>query len=128
MAKKKVKQITEYLPLTESSFYILLTLTKPLHGYAMMQEIETLSKGAVTIGPGTLYGAFSTMEQEGLIKMVREEGRRKEYLLTPKGAAVLLEQIKRYETMLENARNVTLKLNALIEESEVSDGRDHPKI
>jgi DNA-binding PadR family transcriptional regulator len=118
MAKRKEKQITEYLPLTESSFYILLTLTQPLHGYAMMQEIEQLSKGSVIIGPGTLYGAFSTLEQEGLIKMVREEGRRKEYLLTPKGAAVLLEQIKRYETMLENGRNIIATLKSLEKESE----------
>lgn len=118
MAKKKEKQISEYLPLTESSFYILLTLTQPLHGYAMMQEIEQLSKGSVTIGPGTLYGAFSTMEQEGLIQMVREEGRRKEYLLTPKGAAVLLEQIMRYETMLDNGRNIKAALKSLVNKSE----------
>jgi DNA-binding PadR family transcriptional regulator len=104
MAKKKEKQIADYLPLTESSYYILLSLTKPLHGYAMMQEIEDLSKRSVTIGPGTMYGAFSTMEEEGLIEMVREEGRRKEYLLTPKGAAVLLGQIKRFEIMIENSK------------------------
>jgi len=125
MAKKKEKQITEYLPLTESSYYILLTLTKPLHGYAMMQEIEALSKGAVTIGPGTLYGALSTMEQEGLIKMVREEGRRKEYLLTPKGAAVLLEQIKRFETMLENGSNIKAMLKSLKKEYEETNGRNN---
>ena len=125
MKKKQEKQIIEYLPLTESSYYILLTLTKPLHGYAMMQEIEVLSKGAVSIGPGTLYGAFSTMEQEGLIKMVREEGRRKEYLLTPKGAAVLLEQIKRYETMLENGRNVKAALQSLEKESEDTNERNN---
>jgi DNA-binding PadR family transcriptional regulator len=124
MAKKKEKQISEYLPLTESSFYILLTLTQPLHGYAMMQEIEQLSKGSVTIGPGTLYGAFSTMEQEGLIQMVREEGRRKEYLLTSKGAAVLLEQIMRYETMLDNGRNIKAALKSLINKSEDTNERN----
>lgn len=121
MTKKNEKQIADYLPLTESSFYILLTLTKPLHGYAMMQEIEHLSKGTVTIGPGTLYGAFSTMEQEGLIKMVREEGRRKEYLLTSKGAVVLLEQIKRFETMLEKGRNLKKDLKSFVNKSEVKD-------
>jgi len=121
MAKKKEKQVADYLPLSESSYYILLTLTKPLHGYAMMQEIEDLSKGSVTIGPGTMYGAFSTMEGEGLIEMVREEGRRKEYLLTPKGAAVLMEQINRFETMLENGRNQNKVLKSLAGKSEVQD-------
>ena len=121
MAKKKVKVVADYLPLSESSYYILLTLTKPLHGYAMMQEIEDLSKGSVTIGPGTMYGAFSTMEGEGLIEMVREEGRRKEYLLTPKGAAVLIEQINRFETMLENGRIQNKVLKSLAGKSEVQD-------
>jgi len=121
MAKKKEKQVSDYLPLSESSYYILLSLTKPLHGYAMMQEIEDLSKGSVTVGPGTMYGAFSTMEGEGLIDMVREEGRRKEYLLTPKGAAVLMEQINRFEIMLENGRIQNKVLKSLAGKSEVQD-------
>ena len=121
MAKKKEKVVADYLPLSESSYYILLILTKPLHGYAMMQEIKDLSKGSVTIGPGTMYGAFSTMEGEGLIEMVREEGRRKEYLLTPKGAAVLMEQINRFETMLENGRIQNKVLKSLAGKSEVQD-------
>ena len=119
MTKKKEKQIADYLPLSESSFYILLTLTKPLHGYAMMQEIEDLSKGSVNIGPGTLYGAFSTMEEEGLIEMVKEEGRRKEYLLTSKGAAVLLGQIKRLEVMVENASQQIHTLKTITNNREV---------
>jgi len=119
MTKKKGKQLEDYLPLSESSFYILLTLTKPLHGYAMMQEIEDLSKGSVAIGPGTMYGAFSTMEGEGLIEMVREEGRRKEYLLTSKGAAVLLAQIKRLEVMVENASQQINTLKTITKNREV---------
>ncbi|MFN2304161.1 MAG: hypothetical protein ACK2TV_10565, partial [Anaerolineales bacterium] len=63
--------------------------------------------------------------QEGLIKMVREVGRRKEYLLTPKGAAVLFEQIKRYETMLENGRNVKAALQSLEKESEDTNERNN---
>jgi len=104
MKTNKVKQTAEYLPLTESSFYILLTLTKPLHGYGIMQEVEALSKGAVTLGPGTLYGALTTMEKEKLVELARVEGRRKVYLLTPKGAEVLLSQIERIEVMLKNAK------------------------
>ena len=124
MSKNKEKQFADYLPLTESGYYILLTLIKPLHGYAMMQEIEDLSNGTVTIGPGTLYGAVATMEQAGLIELVREENRRKEYLLTAKGALVLMEQIKRFETMLNNGRNRNIILKSFVSKREVQDERN----
>ena len=90
----------------------------------MMQEIEDLSNGTVTIGPGTLYGAVATMEQAGLIELVREEDRRKEYLLTAKGALVLMEQIKRFETMLKNGRNRNSILKSLVSRREVQDERN----
>ena len=49
----------KYLPLTESTCYIMLTLVEPLHGYAVMKKVEEISKGTVKVGPGTLYGAFT---------------------------------------------------------------------
>ena len=58
------KQIRKYLPLTESTFYILLTLQEPLHGYAVMQTVREISQGTVEIGPGTLYGAFTNLEKK----------------------------------------------------------------
>ena len=48
----------KYLPLTESTAYILLALSEPLHGYGVMQKVEHISEGTVRIGAGTLYGAF----------------------------------------------------------------------
>ncbi len=118
MDKETEKLFQDFLPLSESSYYILLTLTKPLHGYGMMQEITTLSKGTVTIGPGTLYGALSSLEKSKLIKMVREEGRRKEYLLTEKGASVLLEHIHRIETMLNNGKIQENKIKSFVKDKE----------
>ena len=94
-----VKEIKKYLPLTEATYYILLTLQKPLHGYAVMQTVREVSQNMVDIGPGTLYGAFTHLEKEGLIVMVSEENRRKSYTLTPKGQRVLLAQIERMQIM-----------------------------
>jgi len=85
---------SKYLPLTESTYYIMLTLVKPLHGYAVMQKIEEISNGTVKVGPGTLYGAFTSLEKEELIVKVKEEERRKSYVLTPKGKKVLMNQDK----------------------------------
>jgi DNA-binding PadR family transcriptional regulator len=104
------KDITEYLPLSEATYYILLTLVEPLHGYGVMQKVETLSDGTVNIGPGTLYGAFTTLEKQGLIVMVKEEDRRKSYALTAKGRQVLAEQIRRIDIMSRNGRDVLPKL------------------
>lgn len=104
------KELAKYLPLTESTYYILLTLIEPLHGYGVMQKVEEISQGAVKIGPGTLYGAFSTLEKEGLIRMVREEERRKSYQLTARGEAVLALQIQRLEVMTRNGQAQTAKL------------------
>lgn len=98
--------VEEYLPLTEATYYIMLTLIEPLHGYGVMQKVEELSGRMVRIGPGTLYGAFTTLEKEGLIFKTKEEERRKSYTLTSKGKAVLLSQIKRLEIMNKNGQAI----------------------
>ena len=104
------KEIVKYLPLSEATYYILLALIEPLHGYGVMQKVETISDNTVNIGPGTLYGAFTTLEKQGLIVMVKEEDRRKSYALTEKGRQVLAEQIRRIEIMSRNGRDVLPKL------------------
>ena len=97
----------KYLPLTESTYYVMLTLVEPLHGYAVMQKVEEISKGIVKVGPGTLYGAFTSLEKEGLIIMVKEENRRKSYVLTKKGKKVLTNHIRRLEIMYQDGISVT---------------------
>ena len=93
--------INKYLPLTESTAYILLALLQPLHGYGVMQEVTILSENTVTVGAGTLYGALSTLEKQGLIVKVGEEGRRKLYSLTYFGKQVLEEHIHRLAILVE---------------------------
>lgn len=98
--------IVKYLPLTETTSYIMLALTEPLHGYAIMQKVETMSEGAVTVGAGTMYGALSTLEKEGLIVKVDEQDRRKVYVLTDKGKQVLRAQIQRSEVLVRNGQGL----------------------
>ncbi len=100
----------KYLPLTESTYYIMLALVEPLHGYAVMQKVEQISQGTAKVGPGTLYGVFDTLVAAGLIVMVKEENRRKSYKLTPKGRKVLLSQIKRLGIMTRNGLAVIDRL------------------
>ena len=48
-------------PLSESSFYILLSLSGPLHGYGIIKNVESLSEKRIRLGAGTLYGALGKM-------------------------------------------------------------------
>jgi DNA-binding PadR family transcriptional regulator len=96
----------QYLPMTETTYYILLALIEPLHGYVVMQRVREMSKGSVEVGPGTLYGAFSNLLKEGFLRMVKEEKRRKVYELTPKGKDVLRAQIGRLEIMTQAGLDV----------------------
>jgi DNA-binding PadR family transcriptional regulator len=98
---------SKFLPLSEATYYVLLALDEPRHGYAVMQAVESMSDGAVSIGPGTLYGAFNTLEKQKLIEKVSEEERRKTYGLTDLGRSVLAEQVRRLEIMVRNGRAVT---------------------
>jgi len=103
---ESMSNITKYLPLTEATSYILLALTEPLHGYAIMQKVEVLSETTVKVGAGTMYGALSTLEKEGLIVKVDEQDRRKIYTLTAKGRQVLQEQIHRSAILVRNGQGL----------------------
>lgn len=98
--------LVKYLPLTETTAYILLALTEPLHGYAIMQKVEIMSEGTVKVGAGTMYGALSTLEKEGLIVKVDEEERRKIYTLTAKGRQIIQAHIHRAAILVRNGQGL----------------------
>ena len=107
---KMPENLSRYLPLSEATAYILMTLSEPLHGYGIMQKIEALTQGTVKVGPGTLYGALSKLEKQGLISMVDEKERRKIYLLSPKGKQVLRLHIERSRVIVENGQRILAAL------------------
>lgn len=88
-----------FLPLSEPMYLILLSLIEPMHGYGVMQNVREITDGQTVIGPGTLYGALTSLQSSGLIASaddVFNEGgrrRRKVYSLTQMGLEVAhLEQ------------------------------------
>lgn len=87
-------------PMTEATFYILLSLIDPSHGYGMMQSIKELSRGRLLIGPGTLYGVLTRMNKEGLIELVDEEGRKKTYHITAMGIEALKDEYQRLKNQV----------------------------
>ena len=61
------------------------------HGYAMVGDIVEMA--GVHLGPGTLYGALSRLQEQGLIEALPAEGRRRPYRITGAGARALREQL-----------------------------------
>ena len=53
--------------LTEVTFFILLSLYTPRHGYAIMQFVEEKTQGRLALGAGTLYGALTSLQKKGWI-------------------------------------------------------------
>ena len=74
----------------------LLVLTSlaagPMHGYALIKDIETIA--GETLGPGTLYGVLSRLEDEGLVEPLPAEDRRRPYRITGVGASALRERLQ----------------------------------
>ncbi len=96
------------LALTESTYYILLSLYSPQHGYGIMQQTEELSHGRVRLAPGTLYGALGSMLDKGWIAQlpIEDGSRRKEYRLTDGGRAVLRNEIERLKELVHNGETI----------------------
>ena len=90
--------------LTDSMFYIMAALTKPRHGYAIMNLIEETTKGAITIGPASMYTIIKKLlKQEWIYLHDGSDSRRKTYLLTEKGREVLEEDVKLRKLMIQLA-------------------------
>lgn len=90
--------------LTDSMFYIMAALTKPRHGYAIMNLIEESTKGAITIGPASMYTIIKKLlKQEWIYLYDGTDSRRKTYLLTEKGREVLEKDVKLRKLMIELA-------------------------
>src|SRR5512137_3125509 len=65
------------------------------HGYAMMEDIQAMT--GVRLGPGTLYGAITRLEQGGLIESLPADDRRRPYRLTAAGARLLRQTLSELE-------------------------------
>ena len=91
-----------YIPMTETGFYILMCLQKESHGYSVIQEVDAMTGGEIRISPGTMYGSLSKMEKDGLIRFVREEDKRKLYVITELGKQVLELEAKRIKRLYQN--------------------------
>ena len=97
----KLKRV--YVPMSETAFYILFCLQEPQHGYGIGQEVKEMTKGEVSISPGTMYGTLSKMEKDGLINFVSESEKRKIYEITELGREILTIEMNRIKRIYINS-------------------------
>lgn len=71
------------------------------HGYALARDIEEFA--GVALGPGTLYGAITRLEERGLIESAGQDERRRPYRLTPAGRAELTTEVRSLGVIVSEA-------------------------
>lgn len=93
--------------LTEVTFFILLSLYTPKHGYSIMQFIEEKTGGRLSLGAGTLYGALTSLQDKGWIAPYgSNEGRKKEYEITVLGKEIAEKELNRLLELTQIATGI----------------------
>ncbi len=88
--------------LTDTNYYILLAMVRPIHGYGIMQRVKDISEGAFEIGPASLYTSLKKMQDAGLISLLDTgESDKKVYQLTQIGKDLLKKDYERRKCMVK---------------------------
>jgi DNA-binding PadR family transcriptional regulator len=111
-----VTKILNKVPLTPAVLHILLSLsTEERHGYGIMKQVESESRGKVKMGTGTLYGSLGRMMEAGLIREgdkkidpKMDDERRIYYKITALGQATLEAELERYREVVAVAKRKQL--------------------
>ena len=91
-----------FSPMSETMLYILFALNQERHGWGIMQCVAELTNGRIELGAGTIYQTLGKLEKARFIKATREEERRKFYIITEQGKAVLQEETRRIAEIYHN--------------------------
>ena len=100
-------------PLSLPVIHILLALSDGArHGYAIKQDVEERTNGAIRLGPSTLYEAIQRLQDSGLIEEQQprreppngQAAQRRTYALTPRGWDALRDEVRRLGLIVDQAR------------------------
>ncbi len=95
-----------FIPMSETAYYILLSLVEERHGYGIMQYVNEITNERLKLGAGTIYGTLGKLEKAGLISMTKEEEKRKYYQITEEGTSVLREELSRIRELYKAGKEV----------------------
>lgn len=102
--EEKVKK--KYCPMTETTFYTLLALLLPNHGYGIMKFVKELTQGRVKMGTGTLYTMLGRLVDDGMIHVVSEADGKRTYQITKDGRMLLNAEQERLKQQCENGERI----------------------
>jgi DNA-binding PadR family transcriptional regulator len=86
----------------DPTLLILTSLSAgPKHGHALLLDIEAFA--GVRLGPGTLYGAITRLEQRGLIEPLGSDDRRRPYRITTAGSESLAATLADLRRIVDEA-------------------------
>lgn len=98
--------LKKYRPMTETTYYTLLAVMRPRHGYAIMQFVNGLTEGRIRLGTGTLYTMTGRLQEDGLISMVAQDNGKKTYQITETGRELLILETERLKYQLQNGTQI----------------------
>lgn len=89
--------------MTETTYYTLLSVQEPRHGYAIMQFVSELTKKRIQLGTGTLYTMLGRLVDDELVEILSiEDNGKKIYQITDTGQELVSLEIERLHQQLEN--------------------------
>ncbi|WP_416148335.1 PadR family transcriptional regulator [Salipaludibacillus sp. HK11] len=97
------KVLKVYIPMTETAFYILLSLTEPRHGYGIVKHVDKITGGRIRLGSGTVYGTLGKMQKQDIITVYSDEKRKTIYEITDIGKKLMKVEINRLKELHKNA-------------------------
>lgn len=100
------QSLKQYSPMTETTYYTLLSLNEPRHGYLIMQYVSELTEGRIRLGTGTLYTMLGRLVEDNLISIISNENGKKTYQITEQGRELMRVEIERIRKQLENGERI----------------------
>ncbi len=94
----------KFQTLTEQMFYILLCLKEECYGMDILDKVPAMTGNRVNVGSGTLYNLLEQFLEAEMIRETKVEGRRRSYILTPKGKEMLDKEYARIRAQAQDYR------------------------
>ena len=89
------KRFKAWIPMSETAYYILLSLNQPRHGYGIIKYVQSCTSDRIILGSGTVYTTLGKMKKAKLIHVLHDQDRKTVYALTPLGKSLLKLEIDR---------------------------------
>ncbi len=96
------KSIESLIPLSETAYYILLSLNVPRHGYGIIKYVEKLTGSRIKLGSGTVYTTLGKMSKVKVISVYQDRDRKTVYELTVEGSKLLELEINRIKIVYKD--------------------------